>query len=265
MAKIKAPEIYVDEVAYNAAVEATYRTVLQELIYKMAQDVFNQVKRSYVPAAEEIGMDAVDPVLILRNALRKVGVKWTTRFNKMSDDIAKSFANRSMRTFDAAFREKLKKAGFTVKFRPTKRMISAYRATVAEQVNLIRSIPKKFLTEVQSIVWVNVIKGYDLKELSSSLTKQYGITQGRASLIARDQAAKAKAVFEEARRNELGITEAEWRHSHAGRVPRPTHVAMHGKRYKIKEGMWDPAVDKFIWPGTEINCRCRSRSIIPVG
>jgi uncharacterized protein with gpF-like domain len=53
----------------------------------------------------------------------------------------------------------------------------------------------------------------------------------------------------------LGITEGIWLHSHAGRTPRPTHVAMNGKRYLISKGMWDSAVKKFIWPGEEINCR----------
>lgn len=69
--------------------------------------------------------------------------------------------------------------------------------------------------------------------------------------------------MEEARRQEIGIEEAMWQHSHAGKKPRPTHVAMHGKIYQISEGMWDPAEQKRIWPGQLINCRCTSRAIIP--
>jgi len=62
---------------------------------------------------------------------------------------------------------------------------------------------------------------------------------------------------------ELGITEAVWMHSHAGKVPRPTHVAMNGTRFKVAEGMWDSAEGKFIQPGELINCRCTSRSVLP--
>ena len=66
-----------------------------------------------------------------------------------------------------------------------------------------------------------------------------------------------------ARQDELGITEAIWVHSGAGKHPRPTHVAMNGKKYDVNKGMWDPAVKRWIFPGEEINCRCISRSIIP--
>lgn len=261
-AKIKRPDIVVGAIPYNAGVEAAYRTALYDLIYLMAEDTLRTLKAPYKEAADKIGMDE-DPVIALRRAFKKLAIKWVGRFEKVSTVIAERFATGSSTTFDIVFKKKLRDAGFTVRFKPTTRMIASYRAVVSEQVNLITSIPQKFLTQVESIVWVNVIKGYDLKSLGDTLIKEYGITHRRASLIARDQAAKAKAVFEEARRSELGITEAIWRHSHAGKVPRPTHVAMHGKRYNIKEGMYDSAVGKNVWPGTEINCRCSSRSVIP--
>jgi hypothetical protein len=38
---------------------------------------------------------------------------------------------------------------------------------------------------------------------------------------------------------------------------------MNGKKYDVNKGMWDPAVNRYIFPGEEINCRCSSRSIIP--
>jgi uncharacterized protein with gpF-like domain len=89
------------------------------------------------------------------------------------------------------------------------------------------------------------------------------VTHRRAALIARDQNAKAKAAIERAEREELGITEAVWQHSHAGVEPRPTHVAMDQQRYTVTQGMWDSEVQKYIWPGTEINCRCTDRAVIP--
>ena len=87
----------------------------------------------------------------------------------------------------------------------------------------------------------------------------------RASLIARDQTHKAHAIMEEARRAEVGITEAIWVHSHAGEVPRPEHLAWgrEKKRYDIKKGMWSEVDQEWVWPGTAINCRCSSMAIIP--
>ena len=250
------------EIRPNAGIEAAYRKRLQELLERMTADLLRKLKTTYHPVAEQIGMDD-DPVVTLRRGMRLWRHLWVKRFDRMSEDIAQMFATRNQQNLDVAFRKRLKEAGFTVAFRPTERMTSAYRAVVAEQVNLIKSIPQQFLKDVESSVWANVMKGSDLHALSTDIRAKYGVSARRAAFIASDQNAKARAVFEEARRSELGIEEADWRHSGAGKHPRPTHVAMNGKRYKIKEGMWDPAVQKYIWPGTEPHCRCISRSVLP--
>jgi 8-oxo-dGTP pyrophosphatase MutT (NUDIX family) len=215
---------------------------------------------------DSLGMDAKkkpSTSLLLQRALDKWGKKWIIRLDKTSTKIALQFANKSKNATTTAMMKQLADAGFTVKFKPSKRMVEAYDAVVAEQVGLIRSIPQKYLGDVQNVVWQGVMQGSDMAAISDSLSEKYGIAHRRASLIARDQNHKAKASFERAQRLELGITEAIWQHSHAGKDPRPTHVAMDGERYDIKKGMWDKAVQKRIWPGTEINCRCIDKPVIP--
>ena len=107
------------------------------------------------------------------------------------------------------------------------------------------------------------MRGGDLATLSKSLHQNYGVSYRRAALIARTENAKAKGLMEATRRQELGISEAIWQHSHAGKVPRPTHVAMNEKRYTISKGMYDSNEGKFVFPGELIACRCTSRAIIP--
>lgn len=260
--RIEQAPIVLKEIQPNLGVEAAYRRRLQDLLERMRDDLLHHIKTTYHPVAEQIGMDD-DPVVTLRRGMRLWRRKWVKKFDRMNEDIAKMFAERNQQNLDMAFRKRLKDAGFTVTFKPTERMTSAYRAVVAENVNLIRSIPQQFLKDVESSVWTNVMKGSDLHTLSKDLRQKYGISHRRAAFIATDQNAKARAVFEEARRSELGIEEAEWRHSGAGKYKRPTHVAMDRKRYKIKQGMWDSAVQKYIWPGTEPRCRCTSRSVLP--
>ena len=85
-------------------------------------------------------------------------------------------------------------------------------------------------------------------------------SERRAAFIARDQTNKAKAAIEKARWQELGITEAIWMHSHAGKEPRPSHVAANGKRLNVNKGMYLDG--KWVQPGEEINCRCTSRAVI---
>lgn len=106
--------------------------------------------------------------------------------------------------------------------------------------------------------------GYVVKQMQD----RYGMTRRRARLIALDQNSKATAAIVRVRQHEVGIKQAQWLHSHAGKVPRPTHVAMDRKKYDVVKGMWDKDAEgkgKGAWvhPGELINCRCVSRSIVP--
>lgn len=260
--KLVQPAVVLKEIPDNLGIQAAYRKHLQELLERMTLDILQRVKRIYRPAAERIGMDD-DPVVTLRRGMRLWRRKWVTRFDRMAEEIAKDFADRNQKNLDVMFRKRLKDAGFTVRFQPTERMTSAYRAVVAENVSLISSVPQEFVKDIESSVWTNVMKGGDLRTMSKDIREKLGVSYRRADTISRDQNSKARAVFEEARRSELGITHAIWRHSSAGKTPRPAHVKMNGQRYEIKKGMWDDHEQAWVWPGTLINCRCSSRSVMP--
>jgi SPP1 gp7 family putative phage head morphogenesis protein len=206
--------------------------------------------------------DAASPNARLDAALKRWGTKWHGKFDKAAQRLAKQFAGKSFQATQAQFAAELKKAGFTVRFKPTKGALEAFRATVAENVGLIKSIQSQYLTRVQGDVWRAVTRGSDLYTLSQNLRKSYDVTTKRAALIARDQNAKAKATIENTRRMELGITQAIWQHSSAGKEPRPSHVAMNGKTFELAKGMYDPDEQEWILPGQLINCRCTSRAII---
>jgi SPP1 gp7 family putative phage head morphogenesis protein len=262
--KLERESIVLKPIRSNGGVEAAYRARLQSIIRQMALSVLRHVRAAYKAHNPEIGFasDAADPTIALRRALKRWGDDWRSRLDDASTEIASSFAGRARRNLDAVFRKRLKDAGFVVKFRPTTQMVSAYRAVISENVNLIKSIAPQFLKGVETAVWDAVMKGSNLAQLSAKIEHHYRVSHKRAAFIARDQNAKARAVMEEARRSELGITEAIWLHSHAGKEPRPTHVAMHGKKYEIKRGMYDSAVGEYVWPGTLPNCRCTSRAVI---
>ena len=155
----------------------------------------------------------------------------------------------------------LKKSGFTIKFTATKTQTEAVQASIAENVALIKSIPAESLSDVQGIVMRAVAEGRDIGAMRQQLQDQFGVTKRRAQTIARDQNNKATAVLVKTRQQELGITHAIWRHSHGGKVPRPEHVKANGQRYEIAKGMF--LEGKWVWPGTEINCRCVSASVVP--
>jgi SPP1 gp7 family putative phage head morphogenesis protein len=248
----------------NAGLHDWYFNELILFIDGMRDEVSRAVLAAYgAIEPQEHAMDAANPSLLLRAALRKWGGLWVSRFDKLSLDLGQAFARKSFGITQTQMRAALKDAGFTVKFAPTPGSRAAYQAVIAEQVNLIKSIPQQYLKDVETHVWQSVAKGGDMSTLSRELQKTYGVTRDRAATIARDQNNKAKATIERARRQELGITHAIWQHSAGGKVPRATHVALSGKTYLIAQGAWDSNEGKYVLPGELINCRCTSRAVIP--
>lgn len=203
------------------------------------------------------------PATALRAAMRKLSSRWIRQFNEAADRLATRFADRTTKTTDAQMMGELKRAGFAVKFQQSPDMRDAYSSVIGENVALIKSIPQKYLTDVEGDVMRSVQASRDLKQLSDKLQERYGLTKRRAAFIARDQNNKATAVMTKARRLSLGINEAVWVHSGGGVHPRESHLKAGREklRYDIAKGAYIDG--EYIMPGELPNCRCTSRAIIP--
>lgn len=212
-----------------------------------------------------LAFDAPSSTTKLHKTLKKWGDKWRGKFDKLSDTMAKKFASRSFTTTDNAVKAALREAGFTISFKTTRKSLESYKLVVADNVGLIRNLQSSFYNRIQQDVWASVRAGADMHTLSRKLQDSYGLEEKRAALIARDQNAKAKAVLETTRRQELGISKAIWQHSAGGKEPRPVHVAWgrEGKVFDLNKGLFDPDENEWVFPGQLINCRCTSRAVIP--
>lgn len=247
----------------NVGIRAEYRRRLEELVQAMHKSILYWVTSAYrnnEPAT--IAQDEA-PVAALRAAMRKMSRQWQRNFNAAAPKLADYFAKSTSRRTDAALKKILKDAGISVEFRLTAGARDVLRSTITANVALIKSIPQKYLTDVEGMVMRSVQTGRGLSTLTDEIEKSYAVTRRRAALIARDQNNKATAAIERQRRLDMNITEAVWMHSHGGKTPRPTHVKMDGKKYDVRKGMYDPAVKRYILPGEEINCRCVSRAVVP--
>lgn len=248
----------------NRGVEVAYRRDLERLIDEMSASVEYWITAAYrkaPPRMADLAQDA-SPAATAIAYMKDLAKRWIKRFDETAPKIAESYLRKAFKATDSAMRQALKDAGWSVEFKMTPAIRDAFKASLAENVGLIRSIPEQYLTQVEGIVMRSYANGRDLETMVKELRGRYPITQRRAELIARDQSNKANAVVSRARQLELGITEAIWMHSHAGKNPRKDHVAANGKRYKIAEGCLISG--EYIQPGEEINCRCTSRPILPI-
>lgn len=246
----------------NVGVEMEYRRRLMRLIEDMHNSVMYWVEARYKNNEPAIAMDA-SAASALRMTINKLKKQWLKNFDEGARDLAAYFAQDVSLRSDAQLKAALKKAGISIKFKMTPAQKDIMQATINANVSLIKSIPQEYLKNVEGAVMRSVQTGRDLGALSKELQKKFGVSKRKAALISKDQNNKATSAFNRARQQELGITEAIWMHSHAGEVPRPTHLAMNGKKYDVTQGMWDKDEGAYIWPGQLINCRCTSRSVIP--
>jgi SPP1 gp7 family putative phage head morphogenesis protein len=246
----------------NVGVEMEYRRRMIEMIEAMHKSVMYWVEARYRANEPHIAMDAT-PAVQLKQIMSQMRKQWLKNWNKGALDLAKYFAQDVLARSDAQLKKILKDAGISVKWKPSLAQKDIMQATVQANVSLIKSIPEEYLKAVEGAVMRSVQTGRDLAALSKELRQKFGVSKRKAELISRDQNNKATSAFNRVRQQELGITEAVWMHSHAGREPRPTHVAMNGKRYDVNKGMWDADEKEWVWPGYLINCRCTSKSVIP--
>jgi len=265
--QVKRRDGSIDPVWPSADIELTYRRRLLALIDEMARSLEYWIRVAYRATpprvAELMALDA-SPAVALRRALRRLGARWRARFDRAALELAAYFGTAVAQRGDAQLGTILRRAGISVRWTMSAPMRDAQQAIVAENVALIRSIPRHQLDAVEGLVMRSVSTGRDLHQLTTDLRAQFGVTRRRAALIARDQSNKATGALQRVRQVELGISRAVWLHSHAGKVPRRTHVAMHGKEYEIARGMWDADEQRWVHPGELINCRCVNRPLLPL-
>ena len=248
----------------NQGVEAAYRKALQRLTAEMHGSIEYWLKAAYrkePPRVAALAQDA-SPAKYMQRVLAGLAKRWQKRFDDGAEKIADAYLRAMFDTSDKSFKAALKDAGWSVDFAMTPAVKDAFDASLFENVGLIKSIPQQYLQQVEGVVMRSYGAGRDLETMVKDLKALYPKASHRAELIARDQSNKANAVVNRARQMELGLTDAIWMHSHAGKVPRPDHVAANGRRYKIAEGC--KISGQYIQPGTEINCRCTSRVVLPI-
>jgi SPP1 gp7 family putative phage head morphogenesis protein len=129
----------------------------------------------------------------------------------------------------------------------------------AENVRLIRSIPRRYLADVEAKVLADVAEGRRWENIADDLEERFEVSESTAQLIARDQVGKFYGSLNEARQTDLGISGFIWQTAQDNRV-REAHRHLQGKAYEWDsppdEETGEPAGADGVIPGEPVNCRC---------
>jgi uncharacterized protein with gpF-like domain len=248
----------------NAGLERRFALALERLLERLHRSLAWWLLAQYRATPPAMAMDQT-PAEEMERRMRELANRWEDRFDESAKRLAEYFGTRMRDRSDRQLRDILKRGGWSVEFKATPAMRDVLDATILQNVKLIKTIGQEHVNDVHRLVLASVQKGGDLATLRKELVDRYALSKKRANLIARHQNSLATSQFTRARQTELGIKKAIWMHSHAGAVPRRTHLDNDGKPFDVAKGWFDPdkRVRKRIWPGELINCRCVSKAVIP--
>lgn len=264
MAKKNKP-LTVRAVRPNVGIEKEYRRKLNRLIDQMTRSVEWWLRAAYRRNENKIELIAQDesPARALQKELRGLFRRWEKVFSAEGKKIAYWLISRAKGRGQAAMKAALKAAGITVKFTPSRAEQYMMSSLIEANVALIKTIPQRYFADVEGMVQRSVQAGRDLYELTEELHANCDITRRRAAMIARDQNNKITDGLNRVRDAGLGIEEGIWVHVPGKKSSRHTHMQMNGKRFKLSEGLFDPAVGRNVHPGELVNCNCIYKPIIP--
>lgn len=241
----------------------TYNADMQRIVRAVQKDINTSIMPIVKHTAPEYQRDntiqTVDSwVDVLTDAIKLLKNRWSSaRFQSLANEIATKFVTTSS---NANRKRNQTSFGIGV-YGDTQALTDNVRLSIAANVSLIESIPEQYLTQVESIVMSNVRAGGRPTTIAKSLQKQFGVTERRAKMIARDQTAKLTGDLNRIRQTSAGFEYFRWVDSGDQRVRDrheflTEHVTAYGKGiYKWS----NPPLSSDgvpIIPGSDYQCRC---------
>lgn len=242
-------------------VATKYVLALQSLTAQMTAQTNREIKRLFDTdaASAHFGEDATIASQS-RILLNNLAAKFNDLFAKKAPVLADQMVNGADKASAASTYSSLKdlSGGLSLKTSGgSAELTEIYKASVAENVGLIKSIASKYMDQVQGAVMRSITSGNGLEDLTPALEQYEGMTHRRAKNIALDQTRKAYNSINKGRMNSIGVKKFMWHHSGGGAHPREDHIEMDGEIFDFDD---PPVIDKNTGergiPGQAPNCKC---------
>jgi SPP1 gp7 family putative phage head morphogenesis protein len=134
------------------------------------------------------------------------------------------------------------------------------RARIADQVELITSLPLDAAERVHRLTREGIVQGTRANEIAKEIMRSGEVSASRARLIARTEVSRTSTELTRARAEHVGSTHFIWRTAGDSDV-RPSHRRLNGKTFAWGD---PPECDPghHALPGAIWNCRCYAEPVI---
>lgn len=194
--------------------------------------------------------------------------KYIDIYDKFAERTVRTFVNRTLDNSDRTVVKSLENMNadkLKIKRNIKSPEIDAtVEAIVEENLSLIKSIPEEFFKKLTFSMSQAIQNGQSLTQFKKQLMKVKGMTERRASMIARDQSNKAYNSLSRRKLQACGVSQFEWIHTGIAKTPRPYHKnVLNHKIFDFDEPpVIDPNTGERGYPAQLINCRCMMRPVV---
>jgi len=251
----------------SASIADQYQKVIVALFRKMAEEAERELKAMFHDPAYALDAEA-NPASRARIIINDLKRKYAKYFNRL----ARTATNRMIRatirhstaTVGMSLREISADLQLDAAFLNSGRLKEIVMASTQEAAQLIKTIPDQYLSQVQGQVMRSITTGSGLETLMPFMREKYGQNVRKARSVALDQTRKAYSNISNARMQDAGVEEFEWRHIRRAKQPRHQHIQWSGKIFRFDA---PPVDDRFgpVLPGQAINCNCLAIPVLRFG
>ena len=246
----------------------------QRELNKLNSGIYKSLRTQLLPLIEA-GADAIS----IQQMMMAITNEWVTKGDLLSLELSQKIvinaAISAIKPFNAVTPESDQPLVIGEIYN-TPQVKPVVEKAVAQNVSLIRSIPREMLNQVEKAVMNAIDTTSEQKSLEEDvkkiLIKAGNKSRNRARVIARDQTTKVVSKVAATRAEELGVTEYIWVTSgdervRDGKSGKGDHKHLNGKTFSYEKG----APKKYASlppngpfnPGTDIMCRCIAVPVIP--
>lgn len=250
----------------NAGIAEEYSKPVVKALERLNDELNRELKKLY-KANFSVAMDA-SIASQARILLNKLLDKWQPIFNDIAKRATNRMIDRTLKNSSITLQSSLKNALPDISIDTSfsdEQLQEIIKASTQEASNLIKTIPYKFLNQVQGQVMRSITTGKGLADLVPYLTKFYKGNVRKAKLVALDQTRKAYQSINTSRLKTLGVKKFIWIHSGGGKEPRELHIRMSGNEYSFDDPPFIGVMygnDVHGLPGDLPNCRCICKPVI---